>query len=276
MSTAYNDQYVQQRLDRLTGDELRRVPNKWIAQLPQFGRARSVLDIACGLGFDSIAWARSGKRPVGIDFNFDLVKNAAKLAAQEGLKIDFVVGDATRLPFRDESFDASFSENLFEHVPAWQKIVEEANRVLTGEGIFFVRTTNRHCPFNPEIRHFHFYPWFPQSIKKPILNWIMRNRRKWVNYTNFPAVNWFTHRGLARFLERLGFETYEVLDLVQPEVLGASKRKFFFLLRLMKKYRLLRYLVYPLMTSVQVLGVKRTGATQKASCAPMGTVMSGG
>src|ERR1035437_448453 len=137
-------EYVQTRLERLKEEDLHRKPNKWIENLPGTRTARRVLDIACGLGFDSIAWTRAGKRTVGVDFNFDLVHSAAQLAARQGLQIDFVVADATRLPFRAETFDISFSENLLEHVPDWQKIVHEAERTLAEGGVFFVRTTNRH------------------------------------------------------------------------------------------------------------------------------------
>src|SRR2546427_7517980 len=42
--------------------DLQRKPNKWIASLPQFKTAVRVLDIACGMGYDSLAWAREGDR----------------------------------------------------------------------------------------------------------------------------------------------------------------------------------------------------------------------
>src|SRR5712664_784257 len=95
LSTA--EQYVDLRVQRLKQEDLQRKPNKWIASLPQSKNADRVLDIACGMGYDSLAWAREGKRPVGIDWNVGLVKNAAGLAEQEGLEIDFLIADATRL-----------------------------------------------------------------------------------------------------------------------------------------------------------------------------------
>lgn len=250
------DNYVQQRLDRLQKQDLQRKPNKWITQMPQCHGAQRVLDIACGLGCESIAWARTGKHVIGIDFNLELLKAAKGLAKSEGLSIDFVVADATRLPFRDSCFEIAYSDALFEHVPDWQKIALEARRTLCGNGVFFVRTINKHCPINPEINHLHFYPWLPEAIKRPILGWIMRNKPAWVNYTKFPAINWFTHRGLAHFLEGLGFEAYEVLDLAKKETTRPSKQRIFFVIELLKKIRILRYFVYPLMGMVQILAVK--------------------
>jgi len=260
LSTA--DEYVDLRVRRLKQEDLQRKPNKWLASLAQFKTAKRVLDIACGMGYDSLAWAREGKRPVGIDWNSGLLKNASDLAAQEGLEIDFLVADATRLPFPDNSFDICFSENLFEHVPEWQRIVSEASRVLKDGGVFFVRTSNRHCPINREINHLHFYPWLPASLKRPILGWVRSNRPAWINYSSFPAVNWFTHRGLAKTFRAYGFSTYETFDLVRKDLLSEKRRRIYFVFDLMRKFPLLRYLIYPLMGSIEIVGVKTSGLSE--------------
>ena len=250
------DQYVDLRVQRLKQEDLQRKPNKWIASLPQFKTAVRVLDIACGMGYDSLAWAREGKKPVGIDWNHGLLKNASCLAAQEGLEVDFLVADATQLPFPDGSFDICFSENLFEHVPEWERIVSEACRVLKDDGVFFVRTSNRHCPINHEINHMHFYPWLPDWMKRPILRLVQCHRPAWINYSQFPAVNWFTHRGLAKSLRNYGFSTFEPFDLVRRDLLSEKKQKIYFIFNWFKKITLLRYLIYATKTSVEIVAVK--------------------
>jgi len=257
------DQYVGLRVQRLRAEDLQRKPNKWLAALPQFKTGTKFLDIACGMGFDSIAWARQGKKVTAIDANWGLVQNAADLATREGLKIDFVVADATLLPFREDSFDFCNSENLFEHVPEWQKISSEASRVLKEDGAFLIRCSNRLCPYNHEINHMHFYPWLPDSVKRPILRWVQRNRPAWINYSKFPAVNWFTHRGLAKSLRPLGFLTYEPFDLVTKDLLSANRQKLFFLFNALKQHRFLRYLIYPLLGSVEIIGVKKNNIQEQ-------------
>jgi ubiquinone/menaquinone biosynthesis C-methylase UbiE len=255
-------QYVGTRLEQVTHRELHREPNKWLVQMPQYETADRILDIACGLGYDSIAWARAGKRPIGIDFNADLVKNARRMAREAGLQIDFAVSDATKLPFGNDSFDMCFSENLFEHVPNWQDIVTEAHRVLRPGGVLFVRTSNRQSPINHEINHLHFYPLLPAMIKNVILRWVQKHRPAWINYTSFPAVNWFTHRGLAAFLQRNGFETFEVFDLFRSASISARRRRFRFLASLLKRHKFLRYIVYPFLSSVQLVAVKTKSEPQ--------------
>jgi ubiquinone/menaquinone biosynthesis C-methylase UbiE len=249
-------EYVDLRVRRLKKTDLERKPNKWLAALPQFKTAESLLDIACGMGYDSIAWARCGKKVTGIDFNTGLLTEAARLAANEGLEIEFTAANATQLPFENGTFDFCISENLFEHVPNWQQIVSEANRVLREGGVFFVRTSNRICPFTYEINHMYFYPWLPEAIKRPFMRWIQRNKPGWINYSRFPAVNWFTPRSLAKALRAHGFVTCEVFDLVERELLSEKNRRFFFLLRALKKYPFLRYLAYLAMTSSAIIAVK--------------------
>jgi 2-polyprenyl-3-methyl-5-hydroxy-6-metoxy-1,4-benzoquinol methylase len=256
-NTTTDQAYVHKRVAGINDANLSRLPNKWLMEFPAAHDSRMVLDIACGMGYDSIAWARAGKVPVGIDFNFGLVKAASELAKRLGLEIHFVVADSTRLPFRKDSFDVSFSENLFEHVPQWQSIVDEVHSVLREDGLFFVRTSNRLCPRNPEINHLRFYPWFPEFMKKPILAWVMKHRPSWVNFTKFPAVNWFTHRSLAGQFQRTGFETYEIFDMVRTDNLSRRAKRMSTILDLLKRYKTLRYAAYPLMRSTQILAVKK-------------------
>jgi ubiquinone/menaquinone biosynthesis C-methylase UbiE len=259
-----SERYVEKRLEWLKEEDLHRRPNKWLASLPQCARAHHVLDIACGMGYDSFAWARSGKQVVGLDRNYDLLRNAASLAAKQGLHVRFVVADATTFPFPDNYFDICYSENLFEHVPDWQKIVSEAYRVLAPGGVFFVRTSNRHSIRNCEIKHLHFYPWLPDSLKRPILQWVRTHKPEWIGYSEYPAVNWFTHPGLSQFLRESGFDSCEVFDLVQPELLSGSSKSFARIYALLRRHPLLRYFMYPLKETVEVFGVKQTAASDHA------------
>ena len=67
------------------------------------------LDVACGTGNGALELARRGASAVGVDQAERLVAIAADRAAGEGLDAEFVVGDATALPFGDASFDAAVS-----------------------------------------------------------------------------------------------------------------------------------------------------------------------
>lgn len=72
-------------------------------------RGERVLDVATGTGWTSRVVARRGANLTGVDIAADLLDAARALAADEGLPIDYHVGDAERLPFDDGEFDAVVS-----------------------------------------------------------------------------------------------------------------------------------------------------------------------
>ena len=68
-----------------------------------------VLDVATGTGWAARRVAARGATVTGIDLGADLIEAAKAAAAEARLTIDFRVGDAEKLPFEDESFDAVIS-----------------------------------------------------------------------------------------------------------------------------------------------------------------------
>jgi demethylmenaquinone methyltransferase/2-methoxy-6-polyprenyl-1,4-benzoquinol methylase len=63
-----------------------------------------VLDLACGTGTSTRALAKTGAAVVGCDFSEGMLQVAQHRL--EGLGVWLVAGDATNLPFADDSFDA--------------------------------------------------------------------------------------------------------------------------------------------------------------------------
>lgn len=61
-----------------------------------------VLDLAAGTGTSTVPFIQAGHEALGCDFSLGMLKVGR--AARPGLPL--VAGDATRLPFADESFDA--------------------------------------------------------------------------------------------------------------------------------------------------------------------------
>lgn len=88
------------------------------ARVAYFGRlepsraGQAVLDLGCGSGYSVREWRSAGAKAVGLDCSF---YRASRWAA-EGAPAWFVIGDATRLPFRDGSFDLIVSSGMIEHV----------------------------------------------------------------------------------------------------------------------------------------------------------------
>ena len=68
-----------------------------------------VLDVACGTGNQSIPAARTGAQVTGLDIAPNLLEQARERAKSENLKIEFVEGDAEKLPYPAAQFDVVLS-----------------------------------------------------------------------------------------------------------------------------------------------------------------------
>jgi SAM-dependent methyltransferase len=65
---------------------------------------RSVLDLGCGTGSATLAFARAGLQATGVDLSPEMLAHARKYAAAEELDISFIEADMTDLPLK-EQFD---------------------------------------------------------------------------------------------------------------------------------------------------------------------------
>ena len=215
-----------------------------------------VLDLGCGSGHQSLAWAERGHRVVGLDFDRDLLAAGRERVrrAGGGLAVDWAQADATSLPFRDASFDLVFNNSLLEHVPAWAKVVTETARVLRRGGLYVMYTTNRWSPRQQEVNHFPFYSWLPDPIQRRVLSWIMKERRDLVNFTDFPAINWFTFGGMRKAFRQAGLEPLDRLDLLARMKLPGAKGT---VARILALNDLCKWPYYLYATSMALYGVRR-------------------
>lgn len=160
-----------------------------------------MLDLACGTGHQSLAWAERGFRVAGCDLDLRLLRAARERLRHHGegpAGVQWSCADATRLPYASGSFDIVFNNSLLEHVPRWEQVLAETARVLRPRGLYVMYTTNRLSPLQQEVNHFPFYGWLPDAMRRRVLAWIMPHRRELVNYTALPAVHWFTFPGVRR------------------------------------------------------------------------------
>ena len=79
--------------------------------------------------------------------NLDLNPDYANAPCNQQENIQFVCKDATQLPFENDSFDAVTMFDVLEHIPADQKAIAEAKRVLRPQGFILISTPNENWRF---------------------------------------------------------------------------------------------------------------------------------
>lgn len=93
-----------------------------------------VLDIATGSGNIALAAARRFCDVTGVDYVPDLLGRARERAAAERLSIEFLVGDAEALEFKDGAFDAVVSTFGAMFAPDQERTAAELARVCAPGG----------------------------------------------------------------------------------------------------------------------------------------------
>lgn len=97
-------------------------------------RGERVVDVACGTGNAAIRAAQRGGTVTGLDIVPALLDQGRALAAEAGVKVEFVEGDAEDLPFEDASFDVVLSTFGCMFVPDHKRAASEIARVLRPDG----------------------------------------------------------------------------------------------------------------------------------------------
>lgn len=150
--------------------------------------ASSVLDVGCADGvFSNIIFkSTNAEKFIGLD----VVKTSIAWAKKHWIKnkkMKFIVGDAHKLPFNSNSFDAVFCLEALEHVADPLKVFKEFKRVMKkgGYGVFLVPSDNNLFKIVWWL-WLHFYP----------RGWVWRDTH----------IQTFKGGSLAKYCKQTGFK----------------------------------------------------------------------
>lgn len=97
------------------------------------------LDIGCNAGYFTARIAAQGIEVTGLDFS----SAALGCARRDFPSIEFIEGDAMKLPFADQSFELVTSFGVIQTVSSWQRALSEMVRVLRPGGLGILETNRR-------------------------------------------------------------------------------------------------------------------------------------
>jgi SAM-dependent methyltransferase len=124
-------------LDEAGADESFQAYKRHTFALLDIQPGQRVLDVGCGTGADACAMARRvapGGCVVGVDGSHAMIATAQRRAEGCGLPVEFQAGDAHRLAFADDSFDASRADRIFMHLDSPAQALREMMRVTRPGG----------------------------------------------------------------------------------------------------------------------------------------------
>lgn len=110
--------------------------------------AGSVIDVGCGLGFESVNLGGDDRSLFGLDYDADTAIEARQRWGARGLRT--LCSDGARIGVRTGAFDWVCSSHLIEHFADPGKHAAELARICGADGTVFVITPNKPADFeNP-------------------------------------------------------------------------------------------------------------------------------
>ncbi len=210
-------------LDLYSEEDIRIAPQQveGLAKILPLEPGQSILDVCCGYGRHAIELARRGYRVTGIDLSPKQIEVAKRRARREGLLIDFIIGDARKMEFRNE-FDITL--NLFTsfgYFPDEEENLKMLERIADAtipQGLFLMELWNR----EKQIKEFKPKEFEEQKGIKIEKKWKfdpLEGRLNWENTVIFPdgrreswnhSIRAYTLVELKKMLDEVGFQLQRV------------------------------------------------------------------
>jgi SAM-dependent methyltransferase len=189
------------------------LPDAGIELLPADLSGQDAIELGCGTGYVSAWMARRGARVVGVDNSARQLSTARRLAAEHGIALTLVHGNAEEVDYPDSSFDFAVSEygaaiwcDPYRWIPEAHRLLRPGGRLaILGhtplamaccpvDGSLPVRTQLQRPYFG-----MHRLDW-TQAVQDP----------GGVEFT-LPVGEWFA------LFTRTGFDVVEYLELRNPD-----------------------------------------------------------
>lgn len=169
-----NPTYMEMTRKALLSDDLRPLIMKYCC----ITQGMELLDVGCGTGCFAryLADGAENLKITGIDTDAVFIQQAGRAVQDKGVKgsFEFIVGDACKLPFTENSFDIVVSHTFFTSVEDPKKALSEMMRVTRPGGMIASITA---MSFVNQTWHKGYYPvecaWHKELLELEAKVWNM-------------------------------------------------------------------------------------------------------
>ncbi len=159
-----------------------------------------VLEVAPGPGYFAIALAKLGNFQItGIDVSKTFVEIARKNANDAGVSVDFQQGNASRMPFADDSFDLILCRAAFKNFSEPVQALSEMQRVLRPGGRAVIIDLRRDTPRSEIDRHIDAMK--AGAVNAALMKWTFRCML---------LKRAYTREQFEKFITASGWQKYEI------------------------------------------------------------------
>ncbi len=217
----FNSMYLKTDADVVEDNKITSYELDLFSQILDLPKDAFILDLACGQGRHTLELARRGYKNVyGLDRSHYLINKAKQINNNENLTASFKEGDARKLPYTTDTFDAVMilgnSFGYFESIHDDIKILKEVFRVLKPGGNFLIDVADGSYlkdNFNPRswewIDKNHFVcreRSLASDNQRLISREVISNIQKGVIVDQFYAERLYTKESLTDILGKAGYK----------------------------------------------------------------------
>ncbi len=143
---------------------------------------------------------------IGMDTDQPAIRAAVDRRAK--VQASFVCGSGLEAPFQDECFDVVICNQIYEHVPDPQQMMDQISRILKKNGVCFFGAGNRF-----KVMEGHYFLPFLSWLPKPLADIYLRITGKGHNYEE----RHFSYFGIKRLVRNFQIHDYTLDVIKAPE-----------------------------------------------------------
>lgn len=146
----------------------RQKPEKRAEELADRWKPGIVLDVGCGNCRNLLPFYNKKFKCYGVDFSNNMLKQAKLYMSKNNFKVVLKLGNATKLPHNNNSFDYVICFLMLHHLENHERGIKEIYRVLKNKGQAYISVWNKLQPkfllrgketyvgWGKEKRYYHF------------------------------------------------------------------------------------------------------------------------